>query len=33
MSVSAGSRFGPYAILSSGPGGMGEVYKARDARL
>ena len=34
MSLVAGTRLGPYEIQSAiGAGGMGEVYKARDARL
>ena len=34
MALPAGTRFGPFEILSQlGAGGMGEVYRARDARL
>lgn len=34
MELSAGSRLGPYEIVSRiGAGGMGEVFKARDTRL
>jgi len=34
MALTAGSRVGPYEIVSSiGAGGMGEVYRARDPRL
>ena len=34
MGLTAGTRLGPYEVISPiGAGGMGEVYRARDARL
>jgi eukaryotic-like serine/threonine-protein kinase len=34
MSLSSGTRLGPYEIVGSiGAGGMGEVFRARDTKL
>jgi serine/threonine protein kinase len=34
MTVAAGTRLGPYEVMSQiGAGGMGEVFRARDTRL
>ena len=34
MALNAGTRLGPYEIISAiGAGGMGEVFRARDTRL
>src|ERR1700746_159289 len=34
MAISPGTKIGPYEVISSvGAGGMGEVYKAHDARI